>query len=148
MEAAFQTYLQQNWKSRLTVIEAIELSLLGFGLWSLMAIISGDKSVPNDSDLMTFLLITEGIVLGSWVVYNIYICVARAAGYRVDIALWMIASAFTGSFTFWAWTVLDLNRLLMVKLFYEGAAPVEYAWSAKSKQTRKIWEKTQKAANA
>ena len=63
----------------------------------------------------------------------------------MDIALWMIASAFTGSFTFWAWTVLDLNRLLVAKLFYQGQAPVEYAWSVKSKQVRKRWERIRKA---
>ena len=146
MEATFQPSLQQNWRTRLAVIEAIELSLLGFGLWSLMAIIPGNKSAPNLSNLMTFLLITEGIVLGSWLIYNIYIRIARAAGHRVDIALWMIASAFTGSFTFWAWTMFDINRLLMVRLFYEGEAPVEYAWSIKSKHIRKLWEKAQNAA--
>lgn len=148
MEVTFQPSLQQHWRTRITVIEAIELTFLGFGLWSLMAIIPGDNSAPNLSNLMTFLLITEGIVLGSWFIYNVYIRIARAAGHRVDIALWMIASAFTGSFTFWAWTILDINRLLMTKLFYQGEAPVEFAWSLKSKQVRKSWEKAQKAATA
>lgn len=143
MEAAFQPSLEQNWRTHITVIEAIELSVSGFGLWSLLAIIQGNKSAQNFSNLVMFLLTAEGIVLGSWIIYNVYIRIARAAGHRVDIALWMIASAFTGSFTFWAWTLLDLNRLLMVKLFYQGEAPVEYAWSAKSKHVRKIWEKAQ-----
>ena len=148
MEATFQPSLQQNWRTHITVIEAIELTLLGFGLWAFLAMIPGNLAKPHSIDLMTFLLITEGIVLGSWLIYNVYIRIARAAGHRVDIALWMIASAFTGSFTFWAWTILDINRLLMTKLFYQGEAPVEFAWSVKSKQVRKSWEKTQKAPTA
>ena len=148
METAFQPSLQQKWRTRITAIEAIELSVLGLGLWTVTALIPGTKSTPPFPDLMTFLLITEGIVLGSWMIYNVYMRIARAAGGRVDIALWMIASACTGSFTFWAWTLLDINRLLMVKLFYQGPAPVEYAWSEKSKRARKIWEKAQKATRA
>jgi hypothetical protein len=148
MEATFQPPLQQNLRTKITVIEAIELAFLGFGLWSLMEILPGIKFASHFPDLMTFFLMTEGIVLGSWVIYNVYIRLARAAGDRVDIALWMIASAFTGSFTFWTWTLLDINRLLMVKLFYQGEAPVEYAWSAKSKQVRKRWERAHKAAYA
>jgi hypothetical protein len=35
----------------------------------------------------------------------------------------------------------------MSKLFYRGEAPVEYAWSARSKLGRKLWEQTQKAAS-
>jgi hypothetical protein len=56
----------------------------------------------------------------------------------------MIASAFTGRFTFLVWTILDLNRLLMTKLFDRGEAPVKYAWSAMHKR----WERAHKAANA
>ena len=63
----------------------------------------------------------------------------------MDIGLWVIASLATGSYTFWAWTILDINRLLMAKLFYRGEAPVEYAWSVRSKQIRKLWERAQKA---
>ena len=148
METALQPFVQQSLRTRITVIEAIELALLGFGLWSLMAIIPGNKSAPNFPDLIIFLLITEGILLGSWVIYNIFMRLARAGGGRVDVALWIIASAFTGSYTFWAWTILDINRLLMARLLYQGEAPVEYAWSAKSKQVRKLWEKSQKAVSA
>jgi hypothetical protein len=72
---------------------------------------------------------------------------ARAAGGRVDIALWVIASAFTGSYTFWAWTILDINRRLLARLFYQGDAPVEYAWSARSKYVRKRWEQAQRAGS-
>ena len=147
METAFQPSLQQNLRTRITVIEAIELALLGFGMWSLMATIPGNKSAPTFRDLINFLMIIEGILLGSWITYNVFMRLARAGGGRVDVALWMIASAFTGSYTFWAWTILDINRLLIARLFYQGEAPVEYAWSAKSKHVRKIWEKAQKAAN-
>ena len=128
----------------MAVIEALELTLLGFGLWSLLAIIPGNPSKPSFLDLIIFLFITEGLLLGSWAIYNVYIRIARAGGRTVDIALWVVASLATGSYTFWAWTLLDINRFLMSKLFYRGEAPVEYAWSARSKQVRKIWEQMQK----
>lgn len=129
----------------MAAIEALELALLGFGLWSLLEIISGNES--SFLDLMIFLVITEGLLLGSWVIYNVYIRIARAGGRTVDIALWVVASLATGSYTFWAWTLLDFNRFLMAKLFYRGEAPVEYAWSARSKQVRKLWEQMQKASS-
>ena len=148
METTLQPAFQQNFQNKITIIEAIELSLLGFGLWSLMAIIPGNTVDPNIFDLLIFLLITEGILLGSWGIYNIYIRIARAGGVTLDIGLWVIASLATGSYTFWAWTILDINRLLMAKLFYRGEAPVEYAWSARSKQVRKLWERAQKVHSA
>jgi hypothetical protein len=97
---------------------------------------------------MFYFVLTEGILLGSWVVYNVYIRIARAGGRIVDIGLWILASVLTSSYTFWAWTILDINRLLVAKLFYRGEAPVEYAWSITSKQVRKLWEQAQKTANA
>jgi hypothetical protein len=90
--------------------------------------------------LLGALLVIEVGLLGSWGIYNIYIRIARAGGRRVDVGLWIIAAAATGSYTFWAWTILDINRWLMKKLFYRGEAPVEYAWSSRSKQVRKAWE--------
>jgi hypothetical protein len=147
MEATFQSSLQQSFRTKITMIEAIELCILAFGFWSLLALIPGNTSQPGLIDLIIFFAITEGMVLGSWLIYNIYIRIARAGGRRLDVALWVIASAFTGSYTFWTWTILDLNRWLMAKLFYRGEAPVEYAWSARSKLVRKLWEQTQKAAS-
>ncbi len=145
METTLQPAFQHNFRTKIAVIEAIELSLFGFGLWSLIAVMPGNPAPASMLDLMIFLLITEGILLGSWAIYNVYIRIARAGGAPVDIGLWVIASLATGSYTFWAWTILDINRLLMAKLFYRGEAPVEYAWSAKSKQVRKLWERAQKA---
>ena len=66
----------------MAAIEALELALLGFGLWSLLEIISGNES--SFLDLMIFLVITEGLLLGSWVIYNVYIRIARAGGRTVD----------------------------------------------------------------
>jgi cation transport ATPase len=148
METTLQPSLQQDVRTRITVIEAIELALLGLGFWSLLAIVPGNPADTNFPDLIMFLLITEVILLGSWAIYNVYIRIARAGGHTVDIILLVIASFATGSYTFWAWTILDLNRFLMAKLFYRGEAPVEYAWSARSKQARKLWERAQKAAGA
>lgn len=148
METTLQPSLQQNFQTRIAVIEAVELALLGFGLWSLLAMVPGNSADTNFLDLVIFLLITEGMLLGSWVIYNAYIRIARAGGRTVDIALWVLASFATGSYTFWAWTILDLNRFLMAKLLYRGEAPVEYAWSARSKQVRKLWERAQKASTS
>ena len=148
METTLQPVLPPSFRTRIVLIEAIELSILGFGLGSLMALSPGNPFHLRFMDLMTFFLFTEGIVLGSWLVYNVYIRIARAAGPRVDIALWMIASAFTGSYTFWTWTIFDLNRLMIARLFYRGEAPVEYAWSVKSKRARKLWEQSQTASSA
>lgn len=139
METVFQPSLSPL-RSKITIIEAIELAILTFGIWSLATLVDSSDGSMNYSEVFTYLIGLELIVLGSWVIYNVYIRIARAAGGRVDIALWVIASAFTGSYTFWAWTILDLNRLLMARLFYQGEAPVEYAWSAKSKYVRKLWE--------
>jgi hypothetical protein len=75
----------------------------------------------------------------------LYIRIARAGGKAVDIGLWVIATTVTASYTFWTWTILDVNRWLMKKLFYRGEAPVEFAWSVRSKAIRKAWEETQKA---
>lgn len=146
METALQPSLPQQLRTRITIIEAIELALLGFGLWSLIALIPGNTSTPDVLSLMIFLVFTEGILLGSWVLYNVYIRIARVGGSKIDIALWILAAALTGSYTFWAWTILDINRLIMAKLFYQGQAPVEYAWSTRSKQGRKFWEQAQRAS--
>ena len=143
METVFQPSFS-SLRSKITIIEAIELVILTFGLWSLATLVDSSDGSINYSEVFTYLIGLELIVLGSWIFYNVYIRLARAAGGRVDIALWVIASAFTGSYTFWAWTILDLNRLLMAKLFYQGEAPVEYAWSAKSKHVRKLWEQAQR----
>ena len=146
MEATLQPSLQQNVRSRIATIEAIELSLLGFGLWSLIGLLSTKTPDSSALDLMVFLFFTEGILLGSWLIYNLYIWIARAGGPKIDIGLWIFASALTGSYTFWAWTILDINRFLMAKLFYRGEAPVEYAWSLRSKRVRTAWEQARKAS--
>jgi hypothetical protein len=97
------------------------------------------------SDQIIFFIITQSMLLGSWAIFNGYIRVARAGGRIVDIGLWVIASALTASYTFWAWSILDINRIIISKLFYRGDAPVELAWSWRSKQVRKAWEQAQKA---
>lgn len=148
MEATFESLSGSALQSLLTkiaLIEFIELGSLGFALWCFLTIASPSTPSASLLDLVIFLAIIEGILLGSWVIYNIYIRIARAGGRFVDVALWVIASLATGSYTFWAWTILDVNRYLMTKIFYRGEAPVEYAWSAVSKQVRKAWERAQKA---
>jgi hypothetical protein len=62
--------------------------------------------------------------------------------------IWVLASLATGSYTFWAWTILDINRFLISRLLYRGEAPVEFAWSESSKQRRKVWEQARKAYNS
>ena len=134
----------QGFRSKIALIEAIELSALGFLVWCLgVAAMIGN---PDETFLSMIFLFAgiEGILLGTWAIYNLYICIARAGGKFVDTGVWVLATIATGSYTFWTWTILDGNRLLMSKLLYRGDAPVEYAWSARSKQVRKAWDKARK----
>ena len=132
-------------RSKLALLEAIELASLGFAFWCLGAVASIGEADVSFFDQIMFFIITQGILLGSWAIYNGYIRVARASGRIVDIGLWVIASAVTGTYTFWAWSILDINRIIVSKLLYRGDAPVELAWSWRSKQVRKAWEQARKA---
>ena len=150
METTFESSPEsalQSIRTRIALIEFIELTALGFALWCFFVLAS--PNTPNSSllELIIFLVVTEGILLGSWVLYNIYIRIARAGGRIVDIGVWILATVLTSSYTFWAWSILDLNRILMSRLFYLGEAPVEFAWSSQSKQVRKAWERARKVRN-
>lgn len=135
----------QGIRQKIGLLEAVELSVLGFVLWGLGSMLTiGDPEVGFVS-LLSFFVMIEGGLLGSWAIYNLYIRLARAGGKKVDVGLWIIAAAATASYTFWAWTILDINRWIMKKLFYRGEAPVEFAWSARSKQVRKMWEEAHKS---
>lgn len=134
-----------NIRSKIALIEAIELASIGFAIWSLGAITAIGKPEGSFSELISFLIGLESILLGSWAIYNGFIRIARAGGRIVDIGLWVAASLLTASYTFWAWSILDINRIIVSKLFYRGDAPVELAWSARSKQVRKAWEQARKA---
>ena len=143
MESTIQ-FAPQSFRSKITIIEAIELASLGFAFWCLGVIASINEPDTSLFDQIIFFMVTEGILLGSWAIYNAYIRIARAGGRILDILIWVIAAGVTGSYTLWAWTILDGNRFLMSKLLYRGDAPVEYAWSARSKQVRKTWEQARK----
>lgn len=150
METTFESSPEsalQSIRTRIALIEFIELTALGFALWCFFVLAS--PNTPNSSllELIIFLVVTEGILLGSWVIYNIYIRIARAGGRIVDIGVWILATVLTSSYTFWAWSILDLNRILISRLFYLGEAPVEFAWSSQSKQVRKAWERARKVSN-
>lgn len=150
METTFESSSEsalQSIRTRITAIEAVELAALGFALWCLFTIASPKTPDTSLLNLIVFLAIIEGILLGSWVIYNAYIRIARAGGRIVDISVWILATVLTSSYTFWAWSILDLNRIVMSKLFYVGEAPVEFAWSAQSKQVRKAWERARKAGS-
>jgi hypothetical protein len=135
----------QGVQRKIALIEALELSILGFVLWGIGSLmIIGSPNVDLMSIVGLFFMVEVGL-LGSWGIYNIYIRIARAGGKIVDVGLWIIATTVTASYTFWAWTILDINRFMMKKLFYRGEAPVEYAWSSKSKQIRKLWKIAQKS---
>ena len=137
----------QNFRNRIAAIEAIELASLGFVLWFFGAILNISNPQISFLDQLSAFVITQGILLGSWAIYNAYIRIARAGGRLVDVGIWIVASLLTTSYTFWAWTILDLNRRFIARLFYRGEAPIEYAWSIRSKQIRKAWEKAQKASS-
>jgi hypothetical protein len=142
METTMQSSLPDI-RSKLALIEVIEIASLGFAFWCLGAITAISKG-ESFFDQIIFFIVTQGILLGSWAIYNGYIRVARATGRIVDIGLWFIAGSLTASYTFWAWSILDINRIIIAKLLYRGEAPVELAWSWRSKQARKAWELAQK----
>ena len=146
MEATFQPSVSSV-RNKIALIEFIELSVIGFVLWGLLALIPSNTPESFGS-LLSKLVGLEIIILGSWGLYNIYIRVARSLGKTFDVAIWVIGSMATGTYTFWAWTILDINRLLVRKLFYRGEAPVEFAWSWRSKQIRKTWEQINKVTAA
>lgn len=133
----------QALRNKIVLIEAIELAMLGFVFWILASLITIGAPDVGLSNLIVFFIMLEGGLLGSWLIYNLYIRIARAGGRSIDIALWVIATVVTASYTFWAWTILDINRWIIAKLLYRGEAPVEYAWSVRSKQIRKVWEANQ-----
>lgn len=124
--------------SKLGAIEFLEM--LGLGLLvSLFGSLNATEPIGPSNVLAGWVFI-QGAILLAWGSYNLFIRLARAGGSKVDVGLWIIATAATASATFWIWTVLDINRLIVSKIFYRGAAPVEYAWSSKSKLRRKEWE--------
>lgn len=146
MEATFETSVPTV-RNKIALIEAIELFIIGSAFSALVALGNFMSSDPDFVGLIVFILLTHGVLLGSWAIYNAYIRVARAGGRTLDVLIWVFASLLTGSYTFWAWTILDVNRFIMSKLLYRGEAPVEYAWSWRSKQIRKLWEQAQKASS-
>lgn len=146
MEATFETSVPAV-RNKIALIEAIELFIIGSGLWGLFALLNLMSSDTSFVDLIIFFMFIHGVLMGSWAIYNVYIRIARVGGRTVDIAIWVLASLATGTYTFWAWLILDLNRFIMSKLFYRGEAPVEYAWSWRSKQIRKLWEQARKSSN-
>jgi hypothetical protein len=134
----------QGIRQKIEMIEAVELPILGFILWGLSSLLLIGSPDVDIMSIFSFFIMIEVGLLGSWGIYTLYIRLARAGGKAVDVGLWIIAATATASYTFWAWTILDINRWLMKKIFYRGKAPVEYAWSAKSKLVRKMWEAARK----
>jgi hypothetical protein len=145
MEETFQPSLP-HFRNRITIIEAIELALIGFVLWCIGLLLFTLGGNTNIGELILLFLIIQGALLGSWAIYNIYIRISRAGGRFVDYGIWVGTVLLTGTFTLWCWIILDVNRLLLAKWLYQGEAPVEYAVSWRSKQRRKIWEQLQKAS--
>jgi len=143
-------------RSSIIALEAIELPLLiaglytPIGLWYSIDVGSKAPSVREGMSTVAgalmfgFAALVAGLFL--WGVYLLYIRIARWGGANLDVAMWIIASLVTATFTFWCWSVLDINRLILSKLFYRGEAPVEFAWSATSKRRRKEWESAREDA--
>lgn len=143
MEATFEPSVSTI-RTKMATIEAIELSTIGFLFSALLMLIPTETPTTIPVAIGLF-VITEGAILGSWAIYLAYIRLTRGMYSRLDIRLRFAIAALTGSYTFWAWIILDINRWIMAKLFYRGEAPVEYLWSSKSKLARKEWEQAQKA---
>jgi hypothetical protein len=145
MNIAFEPSLLDNFRTKIALMEFLELAFLAFALWCFGTVNTLSQPGANLAEEINILIGLQIIALGSWAIYNVYIRIARAAGGKLDVVIWVLASLATASYTFWAWTILDINRLIIAKLLYRGEAPVEYAWSARSKQVRKVWEQARQA---
>lgn len=146
MEITFQPSLP-GFLKKMAVIEAMELSILGFLLWGLVVFIPTETPTTIEMAI-GFLIIIQGGILGSWAIYLAYIHLTRGLYPRADLRLRIVLAIFTSTYTLWAWIFLDINRWILSKLVYRGEAPVEYAWSSKSKLARKVWEQQQKALSS
>ena len=134
-----------NIRKNMTALEVTEILLLVLAFSIILNVgvpDTGDN--PTLSNLATWGLLTA-IALLAYLSYYVYIRVARAGGRTIDLIIWIVASFVTGSFTFWSWTVLDLNRFILRRTLYKGEAPIEYAWNTVSKARRKEWEAWRKA---
>lgn len=147
MDTTFEPSFQDHLRSKITTIEFIELSLLGLAVWCLGAY-NATRSGERLFDILSVLIFLELILLGSWAIYNIYIRVARSLGGVIGRILWVLAMLGTGSYTLWAWILLDVNRFLMSRMFYRGEAPIEYAFNPRSRQRRYDWEEARKTNRA
>jgi hypothetical protein len=145
MEATFEPSVSTI-RTKMAAIEAVELSTIGLLFLGLLMMIPTDPPATI-SVAIVLLIVVEGALLGSWGIYLAYIRLTRGMYSRLDIRLRFAIAALTGSYTFWTWIILDINRWILAKLVYRGEAPVEYLWSAKSKLVRKEWEQAQKAKN-
>jgi len=139
--------LVERIRRNLYAIEAIELSGLSLLLGLIIGLIALSMYTGPSQNVGAYFW--EGpravliAVLFMWGAYLVYIRLARKS-LQTDVLLWVVLSVITNSLTFWVWTFLDINRLIMAKLLYKGEAPVEYAWSYDSKQRRQEWEKAHK----
>ena len=118
--------------------------MIGFVIWGLLSLPSVLSGKTDLVEMIFVFFVIEGVLLGSWGLYNIYIRLSRAGGRFIDYGLWVGAFLLTGSYTLWSWVILDVNRLILAKLLYQGKAPVEFAVSWRSKLRRKLWEQMQK----
>jgi hypothetical protein len=132
-------------RTNLYLLELLELTIVGLVLATLMNVVAPNVGENPSQTNALMMVVVPLLLIGCWFLYMTYIKIARAGGKVVDILLWVGASIATASFTFWCWTILDLNRFILAKALYRGAVPVEYAWSHASKQRRKVWNAQQRA---
>ena len=139
----------QGIRSNLIAIEAIEQAIVFTLLywWYTNANVEF-SDVDEVISWFEFYFVLEIGLFVNWGIYNGFIRATRVCGLGRDIQLWIIWTLATGSATLFITTILDINRLIMSKLFYRGEAPVEYAWSHESKQRRRAWEADRKAVRS
>ena len=143
MENTFEPSLP-SFLTKMAAIEAMELSILGFLFGGLLLLIP-TETPTTPMVAIGILVIIQGIILGSWAIYLLYIRLTRGLYPRVDLRLRIVLAILTSTYTLWAWLILDINRWMLAKLIYQGEAPVEYAWSSRSKLARKEWEQANKS---
>lgn len=141
----------QRLRQNIHAIEATEfvaLTLILGALWTAIMVVYGLSEGEWVGAISLACLSPVGLLAALfilWGSYLLYIRLARWGGPLVDVGLWVLMAFITSSATFWVWSVLDVNRWIMSKLFYRGEAPLEYAWSQASKRRRKEWEQARKS---
>lgn len=144
--------LIERLRGNLYVLEWIELTGLGLLLATFVnvAVPSQGINALTTTALVQFFI--PAVFVGAWLIYALGLRLARALGSDAgSVVLWILIGFvifLSGGTIVILVTLLDLNRFLVARLLYRGAAPAEYIWNPNSLARRRAWEKTRVTAES